>query len=137
MSGYITLKVDAETSAVTIETVKSDVAPTLAEMQKIVGGMITPLFTRNSPYRKNHAITGYVNDEGLLIGLPHGIIFRPADATFDELQLIAGNLVICGLNEKTGDSTELDELEIAFMMKHIHNVSANGGIRYTLVEEVI
>jgi len=86
-------------------------------LQARVDGLIEAMFTIPSPSGvRNHSITGYVNEEGLLIGLPvwgavddeHGV--RP----------FAGDMVVCGLNERTGDSRLLTSDEVDWLEARWH-----------------
>lgn len=75
--------------------------PSLEYLQSIVDGLIEPIFTIDSPVAQGE-ITGYVNEEGLLIPLPisGSIVFR------GEYQPFAGNLIVVGLT-RNGESRGL------------------------------
>ncbi len=98
-----------------VDVVETDTVPNLNTLQECVGGLIEPMFTIQSPVRKNHSLTGYVNEEGLIINLPvYGAVndrygFRP----------FAGDMVIVGLNERTGDTVLLNENEIEWLRRRI------------------
>ena len=62
---------------------------TLEAFQASVGGYICPAFTVDGP--DGHAITGYVNDEGLLIDLPLTLVT-------DRGGYFAGPVIIAGLD---------------------------------------
>jgi len=79
---------------------------TLAAMQETVGGYITPAFTVPSPTRPGFAVTGYVNDEGILMNLPVTLVHTESDDP------LCGPVLICGLDETTGDTTPLDAAEL-------------------------
>lgn len=86
-------------------------SPTLEMLQSAVGGCIETMSRIMSPFRKNVEIDAYVNEEGLLIGLP--IYF----AVLDEhgVRPFAGNIVFVGANFNTGNSVALTEDEINFI----------------------
>lgn len=102
-----------------------DSPPSLETMQGVVGGLIETMFTIPSPYRENVEITGYVNEEGLLIGLPIcGVVldeygYRP----------FAGNMVMTGL--KDGDTVSLTEGEVGYLR------SSWSGMKLTLLPTAI
>lgn len=75
-------------------------------LQDVVQGYIEPFFTERSPYG-NGAITGYVNEGGLMHRLPiaFGIAHSP-----DYVVPLAGNAVIVGLTDD-GESRGLTEQE--------------------------
>lgn len=84
---------------VTIEQGKLSTRQTLGrleDLQDIVGGYVEPAFTIESP-EGNGCITGYVNEEGLMIGLPlaMGIFHSP-----EYCVPLAGSMVICGLTDE-------------------------------------
>lgn len=80
----------------------------LDKMQECVGGLIEPVFTVCMPGRPSHLlITGYANEEARLFNLPE------LGGVFDEhgARSFAGQMVITGLNDKTGESRELTQAE--------------------------
>jgi hypothetical protein len=78
---------------------------TLEAMQETVGGYITVAFTIEGP--DGHLLTGYVNDEGLLIGLPIVTIL-------DNGTQLAGPCLITGL-DSAGDTVPLTDADFDFL----------------------
>ena len=90
--------------------------PQLKEMQDIVGGYIEPCFTIESPFRPNFLLTAYVNEEGLLIGLP--IVFHvlyPNRAAVG----MAGNVVFTAMEPEDGRTTAMTEQEVEFIKSEV------------------
>lgn len=85
--------------------------PTLEMMQETVGGYIETMTRIPSPFRKEVEIDAFVNEEGLLIGLP--IVM----AVMDDygVRPFAGNVVFVGANIRTGESVALTAEEIDFI----------------------
>ena len=90
--------------------------PTLEQMQKVVGGYIETALRCPSPTRKNISVDVYCNEEGLMIDLPIQHI-RLTDGS-----PLAGDLVIVGNNERTGNGVELTQDEIDAVLKYIIEV---------------
>jgi hypothetical protein len=78
---------------------------TLDGLQQSVGGYIAVAFTIPGPTR-GRSITGYVHDEGLLIGLPPTLYYRG--------QWLVGPCIIVGL-DRAGETVGLTADDIAFM----------------------
>lgn len=91
---------------------KQDIGAGLKAMQDLVGGYVEPFFTKRSPVAAGD-ITGYVNEEGLMIGLPidFGVFHSP-----DYIVPLAGDAVIVGLDEE-GETRGLTEDEAALILK--------------------
>lgn len=83
-------------------------ALTLDAMQESVGGWICPAFTIPSPRGGSFAITGYVDDEGLLKELPLTAL-RVHPEGRDPL---VGPLLVVGLDQSTGETVPLTDAEI-------------------------
>lgn len=83
----------------------------LEALQSIVGGLIEPMFTVDSPFRPNHMITGYVNEEGWLLHLPSFIRYNGSP--------VAGNMVVVGLNDQTGESSLLTDEEASWFSDRV------------------
>lgn len=94
---------------------------TLDALQATVGGYIEAAFTVPSPTRKGYAVTGYVNDEGLLIDLPVSVITSNAGP-------LAGPLIVCGLNLKDGETAALTAEEIEYLTERTHLLGAAGTL---------
>jgi hypothetical protein len=90
----------------------ANIADTFEALQEAVGGYVEPFFTEPSP-EGNGAITGYVNEDGLCIGLPvsFGVIHSP-----EYITPLAGNAVIVGLTDD-GETRGLTETEAARVLK--------------------
>ena len=89
--------------------------PSLESMQKMVGGLIEPIFTVQRPGAEpDKMITGYVNEEFLFIfgedAPDTGTVNFP-----DYFQPWKGNMVIVGLDYATGDSVALTEEDKLFL----------------------
>lgn len=90
--------------------------PSLAQMQEAVGGYIEAALHHPSP-RKHITVDAWVNEEGLLIGLP--IQYRRST----DGSLLAGTIVITATNERTGNTVEATEDEIAAIQKYLEAVA--------------
>lgn len=99
---------------------------TLAAMQETVGGYIEPAFTLPSPTRADAgiAVTGYVNEEGLLLSLPIASVIWDGATT----QPLAGPMLVCGLDQNTGETVPLDAAEIAWLDDHCYLIRAVGSL---------
>jgi hypothetical protein len=108
MKGYLTICATDEFQIVVTPT---EGVPSLSDMQAVVDGYIETAFRVPSPFRKNVSIDAYVNEEGLLIGLPRfvGVVDTYGQRTF------AGNMVIVGGNENTGNTIALNEKELDYV----------------------
>ena len=84
-----------------------DIPMTLEAMQEIVGGYIEAAFTIPSPFGKGRAVTGYVNEEGMLLGLDTFMTFngRP----------FCGPCIVIGLDYNSGESIPLSVQEIEWI----------------------
>lgn len=114
--GYLTLTLqpimDNVASRIVLQEHYTEDVPTLELLQSVVGGYIEPMFTVTSPCRKGYEITGYVNEEGLLINLP---IFAGISVDGD-VRPFAGNLVITALT-RNGNTALLTEEEMQAVVK--------------------
>jgi len=90
-----------------------DGVPSLEKMQEVVGGYIETALRCPSPTRKNISVDAYVNEEGLMIGLPIDHV-RMTDRSY-----LAGNIIITGADERTGDTVAVTKEEINALLKHI------------------
>ena len=99
---------------------RGDYSPTLEEMQGAVGGLIDMAFCIPSHERETVTIDFYVNEEGLMIGLPIvlGINTRPG-----YVMPVAGNILICGSVDATGESVSLTMEEIEWAARFIQTVT--------------
>lgn len=95
------------------ELAQENVTDSLAALQTIVDGWVEPFFTLPSPCGSG-SITGYVNEEGFVIGLPinFGVVHSP-----DYIVPLAGNAVIVGLDDETGESRSLTLEEVNVIMR--------------------
>jgi hypothetical protein len=80
----------------------------LKSLQQEVGGMIEAAFTVPSPDGGNRYVTGYVNEEGLLIGLPMCLLTADGNS-------YSGNCIIIGLDYSTGETIPLSATELAWV----------------------
>jgi len=100
-NGAIATKGESMIHAVIIRTDGTmsviDHCPTLSELQGAVGGLIAPIYGPEG-------ITGYVNDEGLLIGLPLNLIASALGG-----QPLVGDAIITGPLDSKGETTPLAE----------------------------
>lgn len=97
---------------------------TLAALQETVGGYIEAAFTIPSPTRQAEgiAVTGYVNDEGLIIGLPVSVLLGNAT----HMQPMAGPLLVCGLDTRSGETVPLDAEELDWIEQQTMLLAAGG-----------
>jgi hypothetical protein len=92
---------------------KAETLPdTLDALQDVVGGYVEPFFTLPSPTGAG-SITGYVNEEGLMMGLPmaFGVVHSK-----DYIVPLAGDAVIVGLSDD-GESRGLTPEEAALLTR--------------------
>jgi hypothetical protein len=94
-----------------LERVKTDKVPTLAQLQVAVSGYIEPMFTVPSPEGHHRELTGYVNEAGLIIGLPIFSCVRDAYG----VRPFAGNMVITALT-KSGNTALLSDVEMGWLV---------------------
>jgi hypothetical protein len=99
---------------------------TLETMQASVGGWIEPVFTEPSPVASRaaggFAITGYVNEEGMLIDMPVCAMLTYGD----HIAPLAGNLLVCGLDTRTGETAALTPEELNWIEAHTMLLAAAG-----------
>lgn len=97
--------------------VREDIDGTLDGLQSIVGGYVQPFFTAASPLGKGE-LTGYVNEEGLMLGLPvgFGVVHSPT-----YVMPLAGNAVIVGLG-RDGETRGLSEPEAERVLKSFRTI---------------
>ena len=83
--------------------------PNLEQMQAVVGGLIETAY-RGATNRKNITVDIYCNEEGLILDLPVSVLRRV------DMSPIAGNLIIVGGDNSTGETASLttEEIEGAF-----------------------
>lgn len=94
-----------------------DGVPTLTEMQSAVGGYIETALRVPSPDRENVTVDVYCNEEGLLMGLPIQFV-RGTDGSY-----LAGDFVIVGCDDLTGNTIGLTTEEIGCVFDHLHQLS--------------
>jgi len=80
----------------------------LKSLQKEVGGYIEAAFTVPSIDGGSRFVTGYVNEEGLLIGLPMCLITADGGS-------YSGPCIIVGLDYSTGETIPLSATELAWV----------------------
>lgn len=97
---------------------------TLESMQDTAGGYIEAAFTVPSPHRNGFAVTGYVNDEGMINGLPVSVALRYGNSR--EVHPLAGPLLICGLDTRTGETEPLTSQELAWLLQRVTLLKAVG-----------
>jgi hypothetical protein len=95
---------------------------TLDAMQETVGGYIEPAFTVPSPQRRGYCLTGYVNDSGLIDGLPLTCFLDGASNP------LAGPLLICGLRYEDGETAPLTIEELDWIDERTRLVMMAGRI---------
>lgn len=94
-----------------------DGVPTLTEMQAAVGGYIETALRVPSPDRENVTVDVYCNEEGLLMGLPLNFV-RATDGSY-----LAGDFVIVGCDESTGETVGLTTEEIGSVFDHLKELA--------------
>ena len=92
---------------------------TLEALQATVGGYIECAFNIPSPARKGYTLTGYVNDEGLLQRLPVCVVASTCGP-------LAGPVIVCGLDWRTGETVPLIEEELEWLAKRVVLLGAGG-----------
>lgn len=97
---------------------------TLGAMQSTVGGYIEPAFTVASPTRKGYAVTGYVNDSGLIDGLPITALIAYEDS--NGAHPLSGPLLVCGLDTTNGETVPLTLDEIEWVQRRTYLYAAGG-----------
>lgn len=105
---------DVTTNSATFTTkeIEESKAGGIAFIQEAVGGYFESGFTIPSPRGEPYALTGYVNDEGLLIRLPIHIAIRYPNGY---VTLLAGSMMMQGLDTSTGESEWLTPEEVAYL----------------------
>lgn len=83
----------------------------LKSLQKEVGGYIEAAFTVPSPDGGDRFVTGYVNEEGLLLGLPMCLITADGGT-------YSGSCIIVGLDYSTGETVPLSATELAWVSEN-------------------
>ena len=87
----------------------------LSALQEEVGGYIEAAFTVPSIDGGSRMVTGYVNEEGLLIGLPLCLITSDGNS-------YSGPCIIVGLDYSTGDTVPLSATELAWVSENCEKV---------------
>ena len=82
---------------------ETEIGNSLADMQKVVGGMIQAVY----PYDEPVALV--CNEEGKLERLPLNRALR--DEAGDVYDIIAGNFFVCGIDEDNFDSLSSEYME--------------------------
>lgn len=90
-----------------------DGVPSLEAMQKAVGGYICTALRVPSPTRADIAVDVFCNDEGLILGLPINHV------RLTDMSPLAGDLIIVGADENTGESVPLTRDEIQAALEHL------------------
>jgi hypothetical protein len=109
MSSFNAFRITSQTA----EAVKIPLG--LKSLQKEVGGYIEAAFTVPSPDGGSRFVTGYVNEEGLLLGLPMCLITADGNS-------YSGNCIIVGLDYSTGDTVPLSATELAWVSENCEKV---------------
>ena len=87
----------------------------LSDMQAAVGGLIeiVKLFDGFG----NNFATAYVNEEGLLHGLPINGFAGALSFMLGNNPMLVGNMIVVGLDDGDGYDTDIDEQLLAFIKK--------------------
>lgn len=109
MSSFNAFRITSQTA----EAVKIPLG--LESLQNEVGGYIEAAFTVPSPDGGSRFVTGYVNEEGLLLSLPMCLITADGNS-------YSGNCIIVGLNSSTGDTVPLSATELAWVSENCEKV---------------
>lgn len=83
----------------------------LKSLQNEVGGYIEAAFTVPSIDGGSRFVTGYVNEEGLLLGLPMCLITADGGT-------YSGSCIIVGLDYSTGETVPLSATELAWVSEN-------------------
>lgn len=94
-----------------------DGVPTLTEMQEVVGGYIETALRVPSPDRRGFTVDVYCNEEGLCLGLPLNFV-RATDGSY-----LAGDFVIVGCDESTGETVGLTTEEIGSVFDYLKELT--------------
>lgn len=89
----------------------ADISLGLKSLQKEVGGYIEAAFTVPSIDGGSRFVTGYVNEEGLLLGLPMCLITADGGT-------YSGSCIIVGLDYNTGETVPLSATELAWVSEN-------------------
>ena len=87
----------------------------LESLQQEVGGYIEAAFTVPSPDGGSRFVTGYVNEEGLLLSLPMCLITADGNS-------YSGNCIIVGLDYSTGETVPLSATELKWVAENCEKV---------------
>jgi hypothetical protein len=98
-----------------------DKTPTLEIQQGVVGGLIEPIFTIDSP-TSTGLITGYMNEEANFLDLPMAIVVRVGGFPV----FIRGNVIFSGLTNK-GATRSLTDSEITWLKRRIMFMEGENG----------
>lgn len=93
-----------------------DGIPSLKDMQDVVGGYIETAL-RIPTGRPGITVDVYCNEEGLILGLPIQFV-RGTDGSY-----LAGDFVIVGGDESTGETVGLTTEEIGLVFDHLNELA--------------
>lgn len=94
----------------------------LSDYQQAVGGLIEPVRLLNHTYEEIACM--YVNEEGLLIGLPFNERATKLSFLFQSDNLLVGDAVIIGASDEEGDDTDIPE----WLAKFIENTHEEAKV---------
>ena len=125
MPGYITIRpTDEAFPRITFNTIPAVEPPKIEVLQGVVGGLIAPLFTVDSPLTDNE-ITGYVNDEGICLNLPVMANVKMSGQTYP----FCGNMVITGLT-RDGRTCLLSDAELDLLNRQWRTIYATLNLDF-------
>jgi hypothetical protein len=87
----------------------------LKDMQDAVNGLIEIVHMYD--YYGDEVLTGYVNEEGILLGLPLNTVASALSFMFGNNPMMLGNMIVLGKDDGEGNDTDIPQDITAFIKK--------------------
>jgi hypothetical protein len=87
----------------------------LKDMQSAVNGLIEIVHMYD--YYGDEVLTGYVNEEGILLGLPLNTVASALSFMFGNNPMMLGNMIVLGKDDGEGNDTDIPQDILAFIKK--------------------
>lgn len=87
----------------------------LKDMQDAVNGLIEIVHMYD--YYGDEVLTGYVNEEGILLGLPLNTVASALSFMFGNNPMMLGNMIVLGKDDGEGNDTDIPQDISAFIKK--------------------
>jgi hypothetical protein len=87
----------------------------LKDMQGAVNGLIEIVHMYD--YYGDEVLTGYVNEEGILLGLPLNTVASALSFMFGNNPMMLGNMIVLGKDDGEGNDTDIPQDILAFIKK--------------------